>query len=257
MGPGRAMVTGASEGIGRALALRLAQAGHQITVVARNAARLQELQASLPAVAAGEHTALVADLTATAGLEQVQAALRATPFAMLINNAGSGQFGDFAAVPMVQHQAVMRLNMDALVALAHTYLEQARSGDALMNVSSVLAFLPLPQSAVYAATKAFVTSFSEALWCEQRGRGVYVCNLCPGITTTEFGRRAGQANMSASAPRMMVQTAAQVAEWAWRALEARSQPTVLCGKLNLASVSVSRFLPRRTMVRLMGASRPS
>ena len=252
----RALVTGASEGIGRATAQLLAAQGHQITAVARNGARLETLLNALPSVATGAHRALQADLTESAELAQVEADLGEVPYDVVVNNAGMGQFGAFTDISPAQHQQVMRLNLDALVSLAHTYLKNARGGDALVNVSSTLAFLPMPAAAVYAASKAFVTSLSESLWFEQRLRGVYVVNVCPGITSTEFASRSGQNRLQGTIPGFMVQTPEQVAQRTWEALQARAQPTVVCGQVNVAGTQLIRLLPRRAVVRLMGSAQP-
>lgn len=244
----RAMVTGASEGIGRAFAQRLALDGYRITAVARNEARLRELVASLP----GEgHEVLVADLSAAGDVSRVSDLLSVTHHGLLINNAGYGLFGKFPAQPLEKHLELMRVNMNAVVALAHVFLTRAQPGDALVNVSSGLAFSPMPASGIYTATKAFVTALSECLWFEQKGRGVYVLGLHPGPTSTEFQRRSGSGHLTP--PALLVQTADAVVGQGMAALQARKKPTIIAGTwLQKFITFANRFRSRRAVVNQMG-----
>ena len=153
----RALVTGASEGIGQAFAEALATEGYQVTLVARSQERLQAARARLSGAG---HEVLVADLSTPAGIERVAAEL-AGGYTLLINNAGVGSHGAFAATDLLQLQAMMRLNCDAVMQLSHAFLRGSKKGDALINVASVLGLLGMPQVAgLYAATKAFVITFS-------------------------------------------------------------------------------------------------
>lgn len=134
--------------------------------------------------------------------------LSATKYDLLVNNAGYGLFGRFPDQPLEKHLTLMRVNMNALVTLAHVFLAHAKPGDALVNVSSGLTFSPMPAAGVYTATKAFVTVLSECLWYEQKARDVYVLGLHPGPTTTEFQRRSGSDQLTP--PKLLVQTADEV-----------------------------------------------
>lgn len=259
----RALVTGASEGIGREFALRLAGRGYSITAVARNEARLKELLAELSNGGRenggrndnrGEHDYRVADLSAPEGMDSISELLRSKPYDLLVNNAGFAVYGPFHQTDLQALRRMTGLNIEALMALSHAFLQGARHGDALINVSSTLAFLPLPGSATYAATKAFVTSFSESLWQEQRGRGVFVMGLCPGITSTEFNRRAG--GQDGDLPSSLTQTPAEVVRFALGKLDARSQPTVISGVKNRVFALASRMLSRRQLVSIMGGMMP-
>ncbi|HEX7928474.1 MAG TPA: SDR family NAD(P)-dependent oxidoreductase [bacterium] len=245
----RALVTGASEGIGRVFALRLARDGYAVTAVARNEARLQSLMAEL----GPGHDYRVADLADPAHIAALGEHLARVRCNLLVNNAAFGIYGDFARVPLPELQRLLRLNVDALVALSHAFLRQAQAGDALVNVSSILAFLPMPLNGIYAATKAFVTSFSESLWQQQRPRGVYVLGLCPGGTATLFHERAGAGTRSAGGA---VQTPEQVVEAAMRALRSRRSPTVVSGWHNRLFVFATRLLPRKWVVSAMGRQSP-
>ncbi|MCM2416271.1 SDR family oxidoreductase [Streptomyces sp. RKAG290] len=244
----RALVTGGSEGIGRAFARRLAAAGYTVTVVARNEVRLNAL---LDELGPGHH-ALTADLAAEAGLRRVVHELAVNRFDLLVNNAGTAAPGPFADVPLEAATSVMRLNCDALTTLTHAFLSGARAGDSLVNVSSTLAFAPMPNLSVYSATKAFVTSLSESLWFEQKKRGVYVMGLCPGMTATRSQPHTGE-----GAPAGLVQTPEQVVTVALAALRRRRRPTVICGKKNALFTAATRALPRRTLLALLGGGRTS
>ncbi|GGL22490.1 SDR family NAD(P)-dependent oxidoreductase [Nocardia jinanensis] len=241
-----ALVTGASEGIGRALARALAAAGYTVTGVARNEERLRTVIDSL----GHGHAALVADLASEEGRERVVQAIRQAPFDVLINNAGTATTGPFAEIPLDSATIMMNLNCHALVALAHAFLVGARPGDALINVSSTLAFAPMPNLSVYCATKAFVTSLSESLWHEHKSQGVYVLGLCPGTTATRSQPH------NDDLPAGLVQTPEQVAATALTALHRRKQPTVISGKKNTLFATAARALPRRAVLRLL-ATRPT
>ncbi|MFF2901736.1 SDR family NAD(P)-dependent oxidoreductase [Streptomyces sp. NPDC057966] len=141
----RALVTGASEGIGRAFARRLAADGYAVTAVARNEDRLRSLTAELGPV----HRAFVADLATSEGVERVGREVERDRFHLLVNNAGTATSGPFTDVSVESALAMMRLNCDAVVTLAHAFLAGARAGDALLNVSSTLAFAPMPNLSVW------------------------------------------------------------------------------------------------------------
>ncbi|HEY9367785.1 SDR family NAD(P)-dependent oxidoreductase [Streptomyces sp.] len=236
----RTLITGATKGIGRALAHALAADGHTITAVARTEQALKSLMEELD----GPHDYLTADLATPSGLRDITAALKARPYDLLVNNAGLGHSGSFASSDLDQVQAAIRLNCEAVVTLAHAFLAAARPGAALVNVSSTLAFTPKPDQAVYSATKAFVTSFSEALWYEQKAHGVYVLGLCPGPTTTRPG-------LHADTPSALVQSPEAVAATALTALRERRHPTVASGRANTLFTTVARLIPRRTGLRLL------
>ncbi len=248
-----AMVTGASGGIGLELAERLAKDGYQLTLVARNEAKLKEIVARLGA----GHRALAADLSKPEDTRRVADDVRASHYDVLVNNAGVGVYGNVSDASLETLKSMMRLNIDSLVELSHAYLSVAKSGDALMNVASTLALLALPGATTYCATKAFVTAFSEGLWFENKPRGIYVMGLLPGVTKTNFHEAAGGASDN-KPPEAISQTSAQVVDVAMRALAARSKPTVLTSFTNKAMVFMStRLMPRKTMVTMMGGNSPA
>ena len=247
-----ALVTGASEGIGRVFAKRLASEGYSLTLVARNRARLEELKSELDQeFTERNHDVIVADLSTDTGVALVTQAITTRHHDLLINNAGYGLYGEFAETPIEQLQLMTRLNCDALTVLSHHYLKTARKGDALMNVGSVYSFLPAPYNAVYGATKAYVLSLSEALWYEQSKHGVFVMALCPGYTLTTFSARAGRADNPAYA--RLAQTPEQVVETALAHLKRRSSPAIVSGLSNSALKHFQKLLPSSLRARLSGA----
>jgi len=188
-----ALITGASSGIGAALARRFAAGGHDLVLSARREDRLATLAAALAADGA-RTTVLPADLAAADGPSRLVAAMAERSLApdVLVNNAGFGQRGDFAQAALARQLAMLQLNVAALTELAGLLLPGmlARRRGRILNVASTAAFQPGPRMAVYYASKAYVLNFSEALAYELRGSGVTVTALCPGPTVTEFAAAA-------------------------------------------------------------------
>ncbi|NBU19860.1 SDR family oxidoreductase [bacterium] len=244
----RALITGASEGIGRELARQLAQKNYSLTLVARNEERLKELVQELKS---NDHQIQCADLSTRDGIEQTCQELRRQHYDVLINNAGFGLYSRFSEAEVQEYDQMLSLNCASLMRLSHEFLKNAQPGDALLNVASTLSFLPMAESAVYNATKAFVRSFSETLWYEQKDRGVFVMVLCPGITRTEFFKRAG-GRIDQNFPGFLTQTPQTVASLALKELEKRSNPVVISGRMNQWSVFLSRFVPTKTLINLLG-----
>lgn len=247
----KALVTGASGGIGKAIAESLAKEGWEVTLVARNAARLKDNCAAMgPA-----HKALAADLSTEAGVKAVADELRQTRYQLLVNNAGVGVYGRFEQTPMEKNISMMRLNMDALVTLSHVFLQTAQKGDALINVASTLAYLSYPGASLYAATKAFVTNFSEGLWFENKDRGVFVTALCPGVTETDFHTASGGKEADRP-PKNLAQTPQDVAGVTLRLLKERSGPSTISGTQNNVMVFATRFMSGKAKVKMMGSFSP-
>lgn len=186
------LVTGASAGLGEEFVLQLAPRADTIVLVARREDRLNELAAKVlarfPNVAV---EVIPADLVNPDGCSQVVDTLSAKGLVpdLLINNAGLGDYGEFATSEWSRVEAMLRVNMEALTRLSHAVIPamiRQRAG-AIINVSSLASVLPIPDFAVYAATKAYVTSFSEALRIELKEHGIPVLAVCPGPVKTEFG----------------------------------------------------------------------
>lgn len=248
----KALVTGASEGIGRCFALKLAERGYVVTAVARNAERLDSLLGELGAGAG--HSKLVADLSTEPGLAAVVKELAATErYSLLVNNAGFGLVGEFSQLSLARTREMIFVNITALVDLSHAFILRAERGDGIIQISSTLSLMPMPVSAVYAATKAFVTSFSEALWFSARKKGVVVVNLCPGNTITKFADRAGW--RKEEVPAWASQSAEAVSEKGLRAFERKAGPTVISGWLNHVGAFLTRILSRKMIVKMTGGAR--
>lgn len=181
-----ALVTGASSGIGESIAHKLGKAGVGMVLVARRKDRLDAIAAKYPNV-----EVLAADLTTDAGLGAVLERLRDVTrpqIDLVVNNAGFGTSGQFVSADAERLSREISLNINALTRISHEAVRQMlpRGRGYLLNVSSIASFQPGPDLAVYSATKAFVTSLTEALHEELRGSGIRVTALCPGLTHTEF-----------------------------------------------------------------------
>jgi uncharacterized protein len=250
-----ALVTGASSGIGEAIAYRLAREGLNVVLVARSEAKLQALAARL----ANEHgvaaTALAADLSKPGCGEALRGRVEATGITIdvLVNNAGFGTYGAFETTDASAEQAMIAVNTAAVVDVTHAFLPgmlQRRRG-AVLNVASAVAFQPGPYMAVYAATKAFVLSFSEALWVECRERGVRVTALCPGAVDTPFIDALGNPAVRRTAAFSSTLRPERVADDAIRALRGNG-PTRIVGAKYWFLAQAGRLAPRRAVARISG-----
>lgn len=202
-----ALVTGASSGIGEAMVELLAGTGIPTVVVARRRDRLDALAARFPSAV----EVLVADLQTAKGLAAVEA--RVGEFDLVVNNAGFGTSGLFHELDADRLQGEIDLNIAALTRLSHAALAAMvpRGRGYLLNVSSVASFQPAPKLAVYAATKAYVTSLTESLHEEVRSSGVHVTALCPGLTRTEFQSVSNTEAYSTQYPKFAWLTSEEVA----------------------------------------------
>ena len=184
-----AVITGASSGIGRAFAYRLAQEGHHLLLLARREDRLNEIAADIEAHYSVSVDLLVCDLSNETELKQATQAIQARhDIGWLVNNAGFGTMGKFAAVDFAKHEAMVHVHVNAPIQLCHAVLPQmvARQAGTIINVSSVAAFFKGEHNVNYGATKAYLNSFSRSLQVEVGAQGVQVQALCPGFTDTEF-----------------------------------------------------------------------
>jgi uncharacterized protein len=252
---GTALVTGASSGIGRQLARQLAADGCDLVIVARRTGLLEQLAADLRTAHHVSVEILTADLTSPAGLAETKDRLaqQARPIELLVNNAGFGSEGSFADLPAGSIAGQVSLNVMALVALTRAVLPSMlrRGHGGVLNVSSVAGFVALPGSAVYGATKAFVTSFSESLSGEVADHGVHVTALCPGFTRTEDH---DEQDSDAGIHRLAWLDAGPVAR---AGLDAVAAGRVICvpGAQYKAVVPLARIVPRRAIRSVMKAMR--
>ena len=247
-----ALITGASAGLGGEFARQLARRARTLILVARRKERLHELRDELiqqhPNLSV--HTQKT-DLANPCEVEELVTWLESEKIDvdLLINNAGFGDLGPFATSDPTRNEQIMLVNMVALTSLTRGLLPQmiARKRGAILNVSSSAGFLPIPGFAVYAATKAYVTSFSEALRAELRGTGVSVCALCPGPVHTEFQEVAKRpSGQPESGPEFVHVSVEQVVRDALAALEA-DRPLVIPG----LAMKIGMFLVRITPMSIL------
>ncbi|MGZ4688377.1 MAG: SDR family NAD(P)-dependent oxidoreductase [Acidimicrobiia bacterium] len=248
-----ALVTGASAGIGRAFALALADRGHDLVLVARDTARLDALAKEIGDAYGASAEVLTADLSDPSALALVEArvAEEARPIALLVNNAGFGTSGKFASLPIEREVQEIQLNVIALVRLTHAALEaQTRRGSGgVINLASIAGYQPTPGNATYGATKAFVSSFTQAVHEELRGTGVKCMVLSPGFTRTEFQERAGFD--SSEVPGFLWQDAPTVVQHALRAYD-KGRAVCVPGPLNSATAALTAVTPHSVTRRIAG-----
>src|SRR5262245_7674555 len=245
-----ALITGASAGIGLALAAQLAAGGTNLILTARRRERLETLAERLSQQHGVRIEVFPADLTLPAAPDDLFAFTekQRIPVERWVSNAGFGAYGRFRTSDRTRQLAMVQVNIAAVVALTHLCLPrmiERRRGDILI-VASTAAFQGLPYLATYAATKAFDLLFAEALAEEVRGQGIRVCALCPGSTATEFQVVAGE-------PRRVyhygTETAAKVARVGLTAL-ARGRSYVISGVGNYVSAHAQRLAPRQFVTRM-------
>ena len=246
-----AVVTGASSGIGRGFAEQLAAAGHDLVLVARREDALRELATSAAAHGASAEV-LAVDLSTDAGVSAVEARIAAGPIDLLVNNAGFGTSGEFARLPLARELEEIDLNVRALVRLCHAALPSMyeRGSGAVINVASTGGFQPVPYMATYAATKAFVLHFSEALHEEAMPHGVTVTCLCPGPVKTGF-QDAAELDES-KIPSMGWVSVDSVVSAALSSMR-RRRAIAIPGALNRATVQSAAWMPRFVTRRIAGS----
>jgi short-subunit dehydrogenase len=245
------LITGASTGIGAAFARKLAARGRNVLLVARSEDKLIALCNEL-----GRLTSIRAQYVAL-DLQQPDAGAqlfeetqkRELEIDMLINNAGFGSMGDFGKLDLDRELEIIQLNVRALVDLTHRFLGpmRDRKRGTIVNVASTAGFQGVPYMATYAATKAFVLSFSEAIAEENRAHGIHVMALCPGVTETNFF----EASKIDRPPMRTIQTAEEVVDAALRGL-ARHKTVVISGWTNWFTIEAERFVPRSLVTKVAG-----
>ena len=244
---GAALVTGASSGIGAAIARELADRGHALVLVARREQRLRSLADELAAEYGVDAEVIAADLADEGARERLhtEVAERGRWIEILVNNAGFGSRGRFVDNDTARMVEMVEVNAAAVVDLTGRFLPGMvnRGRGAVINVASAASFQPLPGAAVYAATKAFVLSFSESVRTEQRGSGVSVTAVCPGPVETEFTEAAGMEGVERETPGVIWTSAEDVARLAV-AGAAADKRVVVPGALYRATSLLGQHSPR-------------
>ncbi|MEC8041100.1 MAG: SDR family oxidoreductase [Pseudomonadota bacterium] len=248
-----ALITGASSGIGTEFARYHAARGGDLVIAARREAPLQALKAELEAAHGISVTVIAMDVGSSKQAAKLFEVIKAQGLEIdvLINNAGFGGHGAFLDRDLAKDQAMIDLNVSALVTLAHLVGNdmRQRGGGKMLHVSSTASFMPGPYQAVYFATKAFVTSFSQAIDEEMRKDGITSTALCPGLVATEFVEAAdlggtGLANQKAATPQ-------SVAKCGYDAMVKGDLIAINDGRLSFMLNWITPFLPRRRMLKMM------
>lgn len=245
-----ALVTGASMGIGVDLAECFARDGYDLILTARSEAALKQVADRLASQYGVKATPIAVDLGVPGAGEKLAAeiASRGLVVDALVNNAGYGIAGAFQGSDRTQQLGMIDLNDRALVELTHIYWPRmlANKHGGVLNVASTASFQPGPLMAIYYASKAFVLSFSEALWKESEGTGVHVSCLCPGPTTSNFRERAGtgKTRLVRNGAAMSSAVVAQMGYDAWK----KNRRVTITGTRNALLATLAPFLPRRTLL---------
>jgi short-subunit dehydrogenase len=245
------LITGASSGIGTALAHEFAAYGHELVLIARREQTLGTLADAIAATGRARPAVLRADLARLDAAQTIVAALdeRGLEPDVVVNNAGFGLVGAADQLDRAEQLAMVDLNVRALTDLSLVFLDSLkRRRGGILNVASIAAFMPGPGMAVYYASKAYVLSFSEALHRELKPKGVRVTVLCPGPVPTEFQARAGMSDDAF--PRLLTRSAEQVARDGYRGLM-QGRRVVVPGPANRAVTTMIRFAPRSLVLELI------
>jgi uncharacterized protein len=248
------LITGASSGIGAEFARQLAERGSDLILVARRLDRLESLAEKLSERFGVRVEVIALDLSqpAVGPILAAEVERRGLNVTSLINNAGFGSYGQFHEEDAERVRKEITLDVLTLVDISRALVGALRTSGTgfLINVASNAAYQPTPNMAVYGAAKAFVLSFTEALWYESRGTGLRVLALSPGATSTEFFDVVGTDAADAGTPR---QTPAQVVDTALRALDRKNPPpSVISGRRNQIMALGGRFVSRRLLVSVLG-----
>ena len=250
--PKTTLITGASSGIGKALAYHFAKDGYQLVLAARSVVKMQALADDLQKQFKVLVTVISADLETDEGAVKLHADVKARGIVLsvLVNNAGYGAFGEFKDTALQSELAMMRLNMNTVVVLTKLFLpDLLATRGKILNTASTAAFQPGPYMAVYYATKAFVLSFSEAMAAELEDTGVTVTALCPGPTASGFQAKANLGN-SALIKGKKLPTSEEVAASGYRAMQ-RGQRVYIPGLMNWAMAQSMRITPRNLATKVV------
>lgn len=254
-----ALVTGASSGFGVGYAHALAERGADLILVARRQERLEALAVELAETYGTVTTVIPLDLSRTDAVAELVDDLRSREITVgtLVNNAGFATYGTFVDLDPARELEQVDVNVRALTALTHALLPDLLTtalthphGAALVNLASTASFQPVPHMAVYGATKAYVLSFTEALWYETRNTGLKVTAICPGPARTEFTEVAGNGELSFSRHQLSVE---DVVHTTFAALDRASVPPhAVSGAQNAVLARVSTLSPRRALLNTIG-----
>jgi uncharacterized protein len=251
-----ALITGASTGIGEKFARELASRQTNLVLVARSQAKLDNLATELSNQYQIKTTVIAQDLTTVGARQAVFDKVQGQGLTidLLINNAGFGDYGAFSDRSLSKMLEMVQLNISAVVELTGLFLPlmQERRDGAIINVSSIAAFQPIPYMSVYAASKAFILNFSEALWAENKDFGVKILVVCPGPTESEFYERANFPDSATVLNKTTMASAEKVVQESLIALAKNHSTAVVGGFANQIIVNLPRLMPRDLLVNVVG-----
>lgn len=252
-----ALVTGASLGIGATFAQALAKRKYNLILVARSQEKLEQLAQQLETDHQITTEVITQDLTLPNASQTVFDTVTAKGIQvdLLVNNAGFGDYGLFAETSLNKQLEMIQVNIAALTALTHLFLTpmRTRKEGGIINIASIAGFQPIPYMSVYAATKAFVLSFSEALWAENQDAGITVSCICPGPTETEFFKAANFPTSSATeSAKNNNASPEEVVETALEGFEKKQATVITGGVVNQVIATLPRLLPREALVSVVG-----
>ncbi|HEY9771799.1 MAG TPA: SDR family oxidoreductase [Coleofasciculaceae cyanobacterium] len=251
-----ALITGASSGIGEKFARELASRKIDLVLVARSQDKLEQLATELSNTYQVKTEVIVKDLTEATARKEVFDAVQAKGLSidLLINNAGFGDYGAFSDRSLSKQMNMVQLNIATVVEMTGLFLPlmQQRSSGAIINLSSIAGFQPIPYMSVYAASKAFTLNFSEALWAENKDRGVKILAVCPGPTESNFYDRADFPDSAIVLNSMTMASAAKIVRDALKALDKGQSTLVTGGFYNHLIVNLPRLIPRDLLVNVVG-----
>jgi uncharacterized protein len=234
-----ALITGASSGIGEALARLLAEKGYSLILTGRNATKLEVIGLATEAL-----ETIVADLQYKEGRDKVTQAIRERVPDLVINNAGMGFYGEALTLPIADQLSVLRVNAEVVLELTLEAVQAlAKSGKQgiVMNVSSVAGEYPMPGMSVYSASKAFVTNVSQGLNTELSSKGIHVLVSCPGMVSTDFANRAARRQVPQEGGPVMSPSFA--AEEIWKQIERKQEKHIFNWQYRLGSLVATQLLP--------------
>lgn len=247
-----ALITGASSGIGKAFAFLMAEKGYNLILLALEEDLLIEVVSHLKTNYPIEIISYAIDFSDAKATETLfqEIITKQLDIEILINNAGFGILGDFANVPLKQHQAVMQVNMNTFIHLSYSILTQmlTKNRGKILNVASTASFQPGPGMAIYFATKAFILSFSRALAMEVKGTGISVTTLCPGPTQSGFAKTAGMTDNKIHKGIVPICSAEYVAMIGYKALM-KKRDMVIVGWINKICSFMVMLLPKKIVMR--------
>ncbi|WP_270180819.1 SDR family NAD(P)-dependent oxidoreductase [Alkalihalobacillus sp. CinArs1] len=243
-----ALITGASTGIGKQFAYTLAEKGLNVILVSRTKEKLDRIADDLKKTYNVQAIVIPKDLSIEGNAQEVYDNVHSMGFTvdMLINNAGAGTTGELLEKTVEKNHQQVMLNVTSVVDLTHLFLKDmvSKGKGEIINISSMAAFQPIPYMSIYAATKAFVLSFSEALHEEYKEKGIHVMAVCPGNTETEFFNEAPDAIKAGK-----MRTSKQVVDTTLRGLK-KGKSSIIDGRMNVATSFLPRLLPRKTVTKI-------